>query len=70
MWQTIRNAWKIQELRNKILFTLMMLLVYSLGGIVPTPFVNVGEVAKAFNLLEIKFLGHILVAGDKFINIT
>ena len=40
MIQTIKNAWKIPELRNKILFTIFALLIFRLGSAVPVPFVD------------------------------
>ena len=43
MLQTLRNAWKIPELRKKILFTLFILILYRFGAVIPMPFVN-GEV--------------------------
>ena len=52
----------------------MVVLSHNHPGGMPIPssddIFTTREVAKAFELLEIKFLGHILVAGDKFINIT
>ena len=41
MFTTLRNAWKIPELRKKILFTLFVLLIYRLGSCVPVPHINV-----------------------------
>ena len=40
MVETIRNAWKIPELRNKILFTVFALLIFRLGSGVPVPFID------------------------------
>lgn len=40
MLQTIKNAWKLPDLRKKILFTLFILLVYRLGSMLPVPFVD------------------------------
>ena len=40
MIQTIKNAWKIPELRKKIMFTVFALLIFRLGSAVPVPFVN------------------------------
>ena len=40
MIQTIRNAWKIPELRKKILFTIFALLIFRLGSAVPVPFID------------------------------
>ena len=46
MWETLRNAWKIPELRKKILYTLFMLLLYRLLCFVPTPGVDAATVAE------------------------
>ena len=40
MIQTLKNAWKIEELRRKILFTLLIILLYRLGNAIPVPYVN------------------------------
>lgn len=40
MIQTIRNAWKIPDLRKKILFTIFALLIFRLGSAVPVPFID------------------------------
>ena len=40
MIQTIKNAWKIPELRKKIMFTIFALLIFRLGTAVPVPFVD------------------------------
>ena len=37
MFQTLKNAWKITELRKKILYTLFMLLIYRVLCFIPTP---------------------------------
>ncbi len=48
MFTTLRNAWKITELRKKILFTLLIILIYRLGNVVPVPFVNVNNMSAMF----------------------
>ncbi|NLM62038.1 MAG: preprotein translocase subunit SecY [Clostridiales bacterium] len=40
MIETIRNAWKIPDLRRKLLFTLFILLIYRLGASIPVPFID------------------------------
>ena len=40
MLQTLRNAWKIPELRKKLIFTMLILLVYRIGNVIPVPFVD------------------------------
>ena len=49
MFATIRNAWKIEELRKKIIFTLFMLLIFRLGSAIPVPNVDVGALSTYFN---------------------
>ncbi|MBN2878963.1 MAG: preprotein translocase subunit SecY [Clostridia bacterium] len=46
MFETIRNAWKIKDLRKKILFTLGMLLVYRFAAAIRLPNVNFDAAAK------------------------
>jgi preprotein translocase subunit SecY len=45
MLETLRNAWKIPDLRKKILFTIAMLIVYRIGSHIPNPGID----AKAFS---------------------
>ena len=47
MLQTLRNAWKIPDLRRRILFTLMMLIVFRFGAHIPVPFLS-AEAMQAF----------------------
>ena len=49
MLQTFRNAWRIEELRKKILFTLLIVLLYRLGNAVPVPFVDTNLLQQYFN---------------------
>ena len=46
MLKTLRNAWAIKEIRNKILFTIFILLVFRIGSVIPVPFIDV-EALKA-----------------------
>ena len=49
MFQTLKNAWKIPELKNKILFTLMIIVLYRLGSNLPMPWVNPAMFESYFN---------------------
>ena len=49
MIETIRNAWKIPELRKKILFTVFALLIFRLGSAVPVPFINGEQLGATLN---------------------
>ena len=48
MLTTLRNAWKIPELRRKLLFTLLIILLYRIGNVIPVPFVNVESMSQMF----------------------
>ena len=54
MLETIRNAWKIADLRKKLLFTFAILLLYRLGNVIPVPFVNTTTMSEMFNSTEIQ----------------
>ena len=40
MIETIRNAWKIPELKKKLMFTIFALLIFRLGSAIPVPYIN------------------------------
>ena len=49
MLQTLRNAWKITELRKKIIFTLFILLIYRVGNVIPVPYIDTHTLADYFD---------------------
>ncbi len=49
MFQTIANAWKIPDLRKKILYTIGMLIIFRFGSFVPVPFLDRAAVASMLN---------------------
>ena len=40
MFKTIRNAWKLPELRRKLLFVVFALLIFRVGAAIPVPYIN------------------------------
>ena len=71
MLQTIRNAWKIEELRNKILFTLVILLLYRLGNAIPVPYVNVDALQAYFSTVQDTIFGLLnVMSGGAFSSAT
>lgn len=46
---TLQNAWKLSELRSKILFTLMMFLVFRIGAHIPVPGINRAVIEQLMN---------------------
>ena len=49
MFKTLQNAWKIPELRKKLLFTALILLIYRVGNVIPVPYINVDALSAFFN---------------------
>lgn len=66
MLQTIRNAWKLPELRGKILFTLFILLVYRLGSMLPVPFVNSDLMSQIMSQTGGLFQYYSFLSGEAF----
>ncbi|MCK8489699.1 preprotein translocase subunit SecY [Paenibacillus sp. MBLB2552] len=56
MFKTIKNIWHVQDLRNRILFTLFIFLIYRIGSFVPVPGVN-KDVFEATNTAGSDLLG-------------
>ena len=71
MFQTLRNAWKIPELRSKIIFTLVIVLLYRLGNAIPVPYVNVPLLQSYFTQLQNTVLGlYNVMSGGAFSSAT
>ena len=49
MFKTLANAWKIADLRKKLIFTMLILLVYRIGNAIPVPFIDVDMLTQYFN---------------------
>ncbi len=49
MFSTLANAWKIPELRKKLMFTLMMLLIYRVCSVIPVPYVDAVQLKDYFD---------------------
>ncbi len=72
MLTTLRNAWKIADLRKKLLFTLLIVLLYRIGNVIPVPFVNVDLMSQMFeaNLSETIFGLFDMMSGSAFSQAT
>ena len=57
MLETIRNAWKIRELRQRLLFVAFILLVFRLGNAIPVPFINTTALQSYFDAASSNILG-------------
>jgi preprotein translocase subunit SecY len=49
MLQTLKNAWNTKDIRNKLLFTLLILAIYRVGTVIPVPFVEGNGFAATFS---------------------
>ena len=49
MFKTLQNAWGIPELRKKILFTMLILLLYRIGNVIPVPYIDVAMLTTYFD---------------------
>lgn len=47
--QTLRNAWKVEDIRKKLLFTLFIIVLFRIGANLPVPFLNQAAVQNFFN---------------------
>ncbi|MEL4862341.1 preprotein translocase subunit SecY [Pseudoflavonifractor phocaeensis] len=52
MIQTLRNAWKVPELKSKILFTIFALLIFRFGSAIPVPFINTEGLTNYINSMS------------------
>ena len=52
MFQTLRNAWKIPDLRKKILYTILMLVIFRLGSFIPVPGINAAMIKEMMGGFE------------------
>lgn len=69
MFQILRNAWKIGELRGKILFTIMILLIFRIGSAITVPFVDVTVLKEAVAGASNDFMGYLtMMSGGGFSN--
>ena len=71
MFRTLQNAWKVPEIRTKILFTLFILLIYRIGAALPVPFTDntVLRVAEMYGAGSVFTYLNIL-SGDAFSKAT
>ena len=71
MIQTIRKAWAIPELRKKLVFTALILLIFRIGNSIPVPYVNTGLMETYINQMSTTVLGlYNVMSGGAFAQAT
>ena len=67
MIKTLRNAWHIPELRKKIMFTMLILLLYRIGNVIPIPYIDSATLSVYFDGLKDTILGlYNMMSGSAF----
>ena len=70
MFETIKNAWKIPDLRKKLIYTLVMLIIFRLGSCIPVPLLEPEAMRQIFTS-ENSLFGFIdIISGGAFQNAT
>ena len=71
MIQTIRKAWGVPELRKKIVFTLLILLIFRIGNAIPVPYINTTLLGNYLDSMSGTVLGlHNVMSGGAFAEAT
>ena len=71
MIKTIRNAWKVPELRGKLLFTVFALLIFRLGSAIPVPFINTTALSQQIQMQSASIFSLLnVMSGDAFAQAT
>lgn len=71
MLQTLRSAFKIPELRRKLLFTILILLLYRLGAVIPVPYVSSEVLSYLMSQGEGSIFQYLnILSGDAFSKAT
>ena len=67
MFQTIINAWKIADLRKKILYTCLIVFIFRVGSAIPVPFTNIGDAGIIGDPNAGTFMNYLaMMTGDAF----
>ena len=67
MFETLKNAWKVQDIRRKILFTLFIVIIYRLGGYIPVPFLDPTAIKEMMETNSGSIFGYLnVLSGGTF----
>lgn len=69
--QSLRNAWKVDDIRKKLIYTFFMLVVFRLVGVIPAPGVDYARVQAALGTSTLPLLDLVnMMTGGNFTNMT
>ena len=71
MFQTFKNAWKVPEIKNKLLFTLLIVILYRIGANIPVPYVDEGVFKEASEMMAGTILQYLnIISGEALAKAT
>lgn len=69
MLETLRNAWRVKDVRKKLIYTFLMLLLFRLVGVIPVPGIDSTQVASAMSGYDVLGLVN-MMTGNAFSQMT
>ena len=69
MWETLRNVWRVPELRKKVLYTFFMLLIFRLVSVIPAPGVDAAAIQQQMGNYDMLGLVN-MMTGNAFSQMT
>ncbi len=71
MFETIRNAWKIADLKKKLIYTMIVVLLYRVGTALPIPYMDSGMLGQLYTYTNGSILGYLnILSGGALSNAT
>lgn len=59
MFDVFKNAWKVEDIREKLLYTLLIIVVFRLGAAIPVPFLDASALSAMFGANSGNLLGYL-----------
>ncbi len=71
IWQSLRNTWKVEDIRKKLIYTFFMLVVFRLVGVIPAPGVDYALVQSSMGSQDLPLFDLVnMMTGSNFQNMT
>ena len=64
MFKTLINAWNVKDIRTKMLYTLLLVVIYRFGSFIPVPGVDASKIAAAADTYSILSFLNLLSGGN------
>lgn len=71
VWQSLRNMWKVEDIRKRLIYTFLMLVLFRLVGVIPAPGVDYAKVQAAMGQNNLAILDLVnMMTGNNFSQMT